>query len=334
VRSKGRDITQWDEIRAAKPGEATPPGGGTFRAPKYPEGARVVTRDFDPFAPDAATKEPPTMPATLRYIWAMADGGAEQPKRLWIGTEPGGLFSTDDGGDTWDLNEALWNHPSRMGWFGGGRDYPGIHSICVDPRDPNHLHVGISCAGILESTDGGKSWEHRNKGVRASFLPDPTVEFGHDPHAVSACRAHPDVLWQQNHCGIYRSADAGKTWDSLSTEETFPDFGFPIAAHATDPNTAWVVPAEGDAGRMPKDAKWVVCRTEDAGKTWKTLSKGLPQHDSFDVIYRHGLDIAGDSLVMGSTTGNVYYSSDRGDSWECVGNHFPPVYAVRFTTAG
>lgn len=284
-------------------------------APAYPDGEEISEGK----------------PAKLSYIWLIAPGAVDQPNRLYIGTEPGGLFQSDDGGDTFHLVTGLWNHPSRKSWwFGGGRDYAGVCSLVLDPRDSNHLWAGISVGGVFESRDGGQSWEGRNKGLVADFLPDPNSEFGHDPHFVVASPANPDVLWQQNHCGIFRSTDGGQNWENISQPGGPAYFGFAIAVDAHSPDTAWVVPAVDAEFRLAIDRALCVCRTEDGGKTWQTLRQGLPQGDCYDIVFRHALDISGDRLAFGTTTGNLYLSDDRGDTWRCLGHNFPPINSVRF----
>ncbi len=290
--------------------------------PKFPQGEVVPDR----FGNKGATK-----PARVENIWVISPGADDQPNRMYLGTNPGGLFQSDDGGDSFDLVTPLWNHPSRMGnWFGGGRDTPGIHSIVVDPRDSKHLYVAISCAGVFESRDDGDTWQPRNKGLAADFLPDPSVDVGHDPHFIMACQEHPDVLWMQNHCGVFRTTDGCESWDTLHTDDGPVKFGFPVAAHATEKDTAWVIPGVSDEKRMTIDGQLCVYRTQDGGKSWQPQRNGLPQEHAYDVIYRHALDIDGDTLCFGSTTGNLYFSHDRGDSWECLSNNLPPVYSVRF----
>lgn len=317
---------------------------------KYPAGARYIvkympTPDFDPAAPAA---QPEYKDATVYKIWHLAFGNAEQPGRIYAGTIPGGLFVSDDGGDTWELNRPLWNHASRGGdlfaggatsdnaWFGtpASVDYgvfePGIHSVVVDPRDPLHLHVAVSSAGVLETKDGGRSWFGRNRGMLNDYLPDPRAEWGHDPHCVVACRAQPDRMWQQNHCGVFASEDGAASWNKVSRPDAGVHFGFPIAVDANDGRTAWVVPAREDAQRMAIGGGLFVARTDDGGTSWSALRQGLPQHDSYDIVLRHALDAKDDRVCFGSTTGNVYLSEDRGQSWTCLGHHFPPVYSVRF----
>jgi photosystem II stability/assembly factor-like uncharacterized protein len=299
-------------------------GGKTWEeieAPKYPKSARIK-----PW-----TLGGKKVPATLTYIWIIAPGGDDQPERMYLGTEPGGLFRSDDGGETFALDKSLWNHPSRMDkWFGGGRDNAGIHSVMVDPRDSARVLIAVSCAGVFETLDDGRTWNPRNKGLHADFLPDPKAEVGQDPHFICASPEHPDRIWMQNHCGIYASRDGAKTWKRVSKAGETAHFGFAIAADREDPDTAWVVPAISDTHRTAVGGSLCVCRTNDGGKTWKTLRSGLPQKHSYDVTFRHALDASEGTVAFGTTTGNLYVSENRGQSWTCLGSNFPPVYSVRF----
>jgi photosystem II stability/assembly factor-like uncharacterized protein len=284
-------------------------------APAFPEGEEI--------------KE--GVPATTRYIWAMSNGGKNHPDRLWLGTDPGGLFQSDDGGFSFQLVRSLWEHPTRKeGWFGGGRDQPGIHSILVDPRNEDRLHIGISCAGIFETTNAGKTWEIRNKGMKAEFLPDPKAETGYDPHILVAAPTNPDILWQQNHCGIYRSVDSGNNWSDISQPGGPAHFGFAIAVADDNPEQAWVAPAHSDMTRTAIKGALCICRTDDGGKTWVQKRKGLPQDDCFDIVYRHCLASSGEGVAFGTTTGNLFFSPDRGEQWQVLNNYLPMVYSVQF----
>lgn len=317
---------------------------------KYPKGARHIikylpTPDFDP---DAPTAKPEYTDATVYKIWNISFGHDTQPGRLYAGTIPGGLFVSDDGGDSWELNRSLWDHESRGGdlfagdassenqWGGtpASIDYgvfePGIHSIIVDPRDAEHIHVAVSSAGVLESTDGGQTWAGRNRGMLMDYLPDPKAEWGHDPHFVTSCPGQPNHLWQQNHCGVFYSDNGAQNWKKVSMPEQGVHFGFPIAVDENDGRTAWVVPARGDFERMAIDGGLNVARTTDGGVSWESFRSGLPQENAYDIVLRHSLDISGDTLCFGSTTGNVYLSEDRGETWQCLGNNLPPIYSVRF----
>ena len=225
---------------------------------------------------------------------------------------------------------GLWDHPTRSGWFGGGRDRPGLCALVIDPRDSDHLYADISVGGVYESHDAGQSWAPRNQGLKACYLPDPHPEVGHDPHFLVASPSNPDVLWQQNHCGVFRSTDGGQSWADISQPGGPVYFGFPIVVDEQDADTAWVAPAVSDEDRYAVDGALCIGRTEDGGESWTALRRGLPQSDCYDIVFRHALDLSGEQLAFGTTTGNLFISEDRGDNWECLGNHFPPIYSLRF----
>lgn len=284
-------------------------------APAFPEGSEI--------------KE--GLPATTQYIWSLQNGGLDRPGHLWLGTVPGGLFKSEDNGDSFHLVESLWEEPTRTtDWFGAGMDHPGIHSILIDPRNSDHIFVGISCAGTYESVDNGKSWTIRNKGLYASFLPDPYAEVGHDPHLLRFCEAKPEVLWQQNHCGVYRSEDSGLNWKEVSDKTKNVYFGFPIEVSKTDPLKAWIFPSKSDEERTAINGGLSVCRTDDGGQTWNVFRKGLPQEACFDIIYRHCLVANEQTVAFGTTCGNLFISEDEGASWACLNNYLPLIYSLQF----
>jgi photosystem II stability/assembly factor-like uncharacterized protein len=258
----------------------------------------------------------------------MQHAGADRPGGLWIGTEPGGLFYCNDEGRSFQLVDSLWNHPSRLDpsqWFGAGKDYPFIHSIALDPRDSDHVYVGVSCAGVFETRDGGNKWEAKNNGLVAAYLPNPNAVVGHDPHRILLCRAHPDILWQQNHCGVFRTSDGGEFWEEVSGKDGFPKYGFAIAIDDEDPGMAWVIPAHSDEQRIPVNLKPTVCVTTDAGRNWISINQGLPAGHSFDLVLRHSLVKNGDTLAFGTNNGNLYLSNDRGSSWHTISQNLPTV---------
>ncbi|MBA5604975.1 exo-alpha-sialidase [Duganella sp. FT3S] len=269
----------------------------------------------------------------LRQIWSLAAGGADEPGVLWAGTLPGGLFRSADRGATWQLVESLWHAPERSQWFGGGYDVPGIHSICVDPRDSRSVLVGVSCGGVWLTTDGGASWTLRGKGLNAAYMPPELADnqVVQDPHRIVRCAGAPDTLWCQHHCGIWRSTDNGALWTEVKTAP-WSNFGFAVAVHPQDGDTAWFVPAEADQRRIPPNAALSVTRTTDGGQTLAAMRSGLPQEHCYDLIYRHGLAVHDDgkTLLMGSTTGGVWLSANGGEHWQSIGAHLPPVYAVAF----
>lgn len=309
----------------------------------YPEGARHFLPP--PPSEDGSTGAVTLQDATLLKLWVIAFGPEQ---RIYVGTIPGGLFVSSDGGESFELNRPLWSHESRGGdlfegegsgethWFGTpaaadtGEFAPGIHSIAVDRQNPGRILVAISTAGVLESTDGGETWHNRNKGMLNDYLPDPAAEWGHDPHFVELCAEQPEHVWQQNHSGVFYSSDGAKTWTRVSDPDNGVHFGFPIAVDPKDGRSAWVVPGHSDMARMAIDGGIFVARTSDGGQSWTQLRTGLPQENAYDVVYRHALHYDEDCLAFGSTTGNLYVSEDRGDTWVTVANNLPPVYSVRF----
>jgi len=282
--------------------------------PKYPDDAEIKTG----------------VSATLRYVWTLAFG--LNPGTIYVGTEPGGLFVSHDSGKQFSLVKTLWDHPSRQDhWFGGGRAHAGIHSIVMDPADENHYYVGISCAGVFETCDNGVSWQVRNQGLRADYLPNPYVEVGQDPHFILACKADPRVMWQQNHCGIFRSVDAGAQWTDVTDSSEKGRYGFTIGIDQEDPLKAWVVPATSDSQRIAVDKSLFVMHTKDGGESWEEQREGLPQRNCFDIVLRHALDIRADEMVFGTSGGSLFVSENCGVSWKSLNHHLPRIFSVRFT---
>lgn len=270
--------------------------------------------------------------ARLRLIWCMAEAGFDRPNALWLGTEPGGLFFSDNDGDTWTLNDALWQHRLASDlWFGAGKDEPFLHSIVVDPRESAHLYTAVSCAGVYETRDFGATWQPRNEGLKATYLPNPNAPVGHDPHRLLASFDKNNmVLWQQNHCGIFRSTDEAAQWQEVSDVEMGAFYGFSLAIDDKNAERAWVIPAQSDELRIPDGLALQVCRTDDGGKTWQSLRKGLPQHYCFDLVFRHAFDKKEAHLAFGTTSGNVYWSENDGTSWQNIASNLARIDAVLF----
>lgn len=303
-------------------------GGETWEergVPKYPVKPDGV-EDLDPMRHEPREWK-------LAKIWALSPGSAAQPGRLWAGTIPGGLFVSDDAGRSWRIVESLWMHPQRFDWMGVGGDLPGIHSVCVDPRDANRVLIGVSTGGTWLTEDGGETWRTSAKGMRNDYMPPERVydENAQDAHCTVQCAAAPDTYWTQHHSAIYRSTDGARTWSEVPDAKPSV-FGFAVAVHPKDPDTAWFVPAQKDEFRIPVDGKIVVSRTRDGGKTFDVLRNGLPQEHAYDLTWRHGLDVdpSGERLAFGTTTGSMWVSEDGGDSWTTVSKHLPPIHAVRF----
>jgi hypothetical protein len=270
--------------------------------------------------------------ATTRLIWTLEPGHPSQPDVLWCGTIPGGLFRSDDRGASWQLNRSLWDEPSRAEWFGGGYDQPGLHSISIDPRSPEQMSIGVSCGGSWYTADAGATWTV-STGMHAAYMPegradDPRIQ---DPHRIVRCPTAPDVLWTQHHNGIFRSVDNGHTWATI--DDVAPSaFGFAVAVHPSDPDTAWFIPAQSDEVRIPVGGAMVVNRTRDGGRTFETIRSGLPQDDAYHLVYRHCLDVdaSGERLMLASTTGSLWHSDDGGDSFRQVTSSLPPVLCLRY----
>jgi hypothetical protein len=286
-----------------------------------------------PIKPSEGPWSDDATPWSLEQVWELVAGGSDMPGELWAGCIPAGLFRSIDHGQSWQLTESLWRNDQRRDWFGGGYDQAGIHSILVDPRDPRHLTLGISCGGVWESRDRAQTWQLIGEGQEADFL--PPEQSGNlnqqDPHRLVMCASSPDVIWIQHHGGQYRSADSGQTLRRLN-KGSGRDFGFAVAVDPNNAKRAWFVPALADAQRFARDGALSVLRTDDGGKTFAEIRTGLPQQACYDLIYRHNLivDQTGKQLAMASSTGHLWFSYDAGESWRVAEMLLPPVYALSY----
>jgi hypothetical protein len=276
------------------------------------------------------------------HVFWLAPGHRSEPEVWYAGTSPQGLFRSEDGGDTWQSVTGFNDHPMRPQWTGGEQDGtpdgPKLHSILVDPRDPRHMYLGMSSGGVFESVDKGRDWTPLNAGCRADFFPDPYPEYGHDPHRVLLHPLAPDVLYQQNHCGIYRMERQEGTWMRIGEHmpKEVGDIGFPLVLHPRDPNTVWVFPMDGTEvwPRVSPGGKPAAYVTRDAGLTWQRLDRGLPSGQGWFTVMRQAM--AADAheplgIYFGTTGGEVWASANEGADWSCLARHLPQIYALEAT---
>lgn len=268
--------------------------------------------------------------ATLERVWQLAPGRADEPDRVYAGTQPSALFVSDDGGVSYELVRGLWDHPHRPRWepgFGG----QAVHTVLPHPTDADSVLVAMSAGGVYRTTDGGGSWTASNTGIKAYFLPDPYPEFGQCVHKVARDAVDPERLYAQIHHGVGRSDDGGATWTSIA--DGLPsDFGFPMVAHPHRSGVIWNFPLTADSKRFPTEEKCRVFRSTDAGATWQPLSDGLPTEPFYPSVLRDAMcaddaDPAG--VYFGTRSGEVYASRDEGESWSLVAAHLPDVLCVR-----
>lgn len=282
---------------------------------------------------------------SVKTCFWLEPGHADEPGVWYIGTSPVALFRSADGGDTWSEVKGFNHNPMWSPWTYDGEagtpDGSMLHSILVDPRDPKHLYVSASGGGTFESADRGRSWKPLNVGVTIDFLPDPEPEYGHDPHCVVQHPTHPDRLYQQNHCGIYRlDRDQGERWVRIGRKmpKRVGDVGFPIVVHPTDPDTAWVLPMDGTRvwPRISPGGKPAVYRTRDGGQRWERQDKGFPAAHAYWTVKRQAMcrddDPKRPGLYFGTTTGQLWSSANGGDSWRRITADLPHVYSVRWAT--
>ncbi|MEC4021076.1 WD40/YVTN/BNR-like repeat-containing protein [Streptomyces sp. H27-D2] len=282
-----------------------------------------------------AVKFPKDTGTSLERVWQLHPAGPAAPDVVYAGTEPGALFRSEDGGETFELVRSLWDHPTRESWVPGGGGL-AVHTVITDPGDANVVTVAVSTAGVFRSLDGGASWAPSNSGVQAVFLPDPHPEFGQCVHKIAQDPVDRDRLYLQNHWGVYRSDDAGANWTDIGAGLP-SDFGFSIAAHPRRANVAYVFPINADIDRVPAGKRCRVYRTEDAGANWQALGAGLPQGDHYGTVLRDALRLDDDDpagVYFGNRNGEVYASDDDGDSWRLLASHLPDVLCVRAAVVG
>ena len=271
-------------------------------------------------------------PWEFARVWHL-EPSLHDPDTVYAGVEDAGLFRTTDGGRTWHELAGLRGHQSGPGWQPGAGGLC-LHTIVIDPTNHDRIFCAISAAGTFRTDDGGKTWRAINQGLHSLYIPDPTAEVGHCVHRIAIHPTRPNVLFMQKHWDVMRSDDGGDTWHEVSGNLP-TDFGFPIAVNSNEPETIYVVPITSDSLHYPPGGKLRVYRSRTGGNDWEALSKGLPQRNCYVNILRDAMAV--DTLdpcgvYFGTTGGQVYGSSDNGDSWKAIVRDLPPVLSVEVQT--
>jgi photosystem II stability/assembly factor-like uncharacterized protein len=280
-------------------------------------------------------KFPEGSEVSLKQIWQIVPGHPSEPDTLYCGVEPAALFKSTDAGETWSLERGLFDHPHRPQWQPGGGGLC-LHTVLPDPANDQRLFVAISTGGVYRTDDGGKNWQPRNKGIRAKFMPPDQQfpEWGQCVHKVVSHPSNPDRMFLQHHWGIYRSDDAGDSWNDIGNGVP-SDFGFAMEIDPHDPNTVYVIPIESDEFRCTPEAKLRVYRTRNAGDSWEPLAEGLPQKDAFETILRDSMKADANNptgLYFGTRSGKLFGSKDGGDSWTAITEGLPAITCVKTAT--
>jgi len=277
-------------------------------------------------------KFPEDSETSLKQIWQIEEGHGDEADTLFCGVEPAALFRSDDAGANWSLVKGLFDHPHRPQWQPGGGGLC-LHTILQDPNDKNRMHIAISTGGVYRTDDGGKSWNARNVGVRAEFLPPEHryPEFGQCVHKIVNHPSQPERMFLQNHWGLYRSEDAGDSWTDIANGVP-SDFGFAMVNDPHEANSVFIVPLESDEFRCTPEAKLRVYRTRNGGETWEPLTNGLPQENAFEIVLRDGLcadELKPAGIYFGTRNGKLFGSNDDGDSWQSIAQGLPPIVCVK-----
>ncbi|MCU0769653.1 MAG: glycosyl hydrolase [Burkholderiaceae bacterium] len=289
--------------------------------------------------PPAFEKKADGSGRVVDHTFWLTPGHASQPGVWYAGTSPQGLFRSDDDGITWSGASPINDDPKYIAWMGtvqdGTPDGPKMHSIIVDPRDPQHLLFGMSGGGVHESRDGGQTFSLLIDGLDVVEGFDRSTPTFHDPHCIRLCPSNPDRLYQQNHCGIYRLDRPARTWSRIgrAMPKTVGDVGFTMTVHPRDDATCWVLPMDGQTvwPRTSIQGKPAVYVTRNGGRSWQRQDRGLPAQQAWWTVKRQAMcadarDPVG--LYFGTTSGEIWASRDEGAKWSCIVRNLPEIYAV------
>jgi photosystem II stability/assembly factor-like uncharacterized protein len=271
-------------------------------------------------------------PWEFKRVWHL-EPSLNDPEHIYAGVEDAALFESKNGGKSWKELSGLRKHDTGPKWQPGAGGMC-LHSILLDPRDPQRIYIAISAAGAFRTDDGGETWKPINHGLHSQYIPDPTAEVGHCVHRIAMHPSRPDTLFMQKHWDVMRSDDGGDSWKEVSGNLP-SDFGFPIDVHAHEPETIYVVPIKSDSEHYPPNSKLRVYRSRTGGNEWEALTKGLPQRNCYVNVLRDAMCV--DSLepcgiYFGTTGGQVYGSADAGDSWKPIVRDLPAVLSVEVQT--
>jgi len=279
---------------------------------------------------EASIRFPIESGAALKNIWQFCLGRADEPDMLYCGVEPAALFESRDAGESWSLIRGLYDHPQRPRWMpsNGGLF---LHTIVPDPGKKERMYVAVSAGGVYRTEDCGNTWQARNNGIRVVFMPEKYPEFGQCVHKIVLHESRPERLFLQNHWGLYRSDNRGDSWQDIARGVP-SDFGFAMVMHPHDADCVFILPVESDEFRCTPDGRLRVYRTRNAGGSWESLERGLPQKGAYETVLRDAfstdsLDPAG--LYFGTRSGKLFQSRDEGKSWKKILEGLPQIVCVK-----
>jgi photosystem II stability/assembly factor-like uncharacterized protein len=271
-------------------------------------------------------------PWEFKRVWHV-EPSLTDPDTVYAGIEDAALFQSTDGGKSWAELSGLRGHDTGKHWQPGAGGLC-LHTIVLDPKDPQRIYVAISAAGAFRTDDGGKSWKPINRGLSSQYIPEPTAEVGHCVHRIAMHRERSGVLYMQKHWDVMRSDDAGDNWREVSGNLP-TDFGFVIDVHAHEPETIYVVPIKSDSEHYPLDGQLRVYRSRTGGDEWEPLTRGLPQSNCYVNVLRDAMAVDAMEecgVYFGTTGGQVYASPDSGENWAPIVRDLPAVLSVEVQT--